>query len=88
MMGALLFNSSRSFDNPILKHSIDDVFKVFQALDFSWIVRMPLQNLLRNSATRKNKKFNGSKVEFFFLSDEEKDNLIAVTVLQKYRRNR
>ena len=83
MMGALLFNSSRSFDNPILKHSIDDVFKVFQALDFSWIVRMPLQNLLRNSATRKNKKFNGSKVEFFFLSDEEKDNLIAVTVLQK-----
>lgn len=83
MMGALLFNSSRSFDNPILKHSIDDVFKVFQALDFSWIVRMPLQNLLRNSATRKNKKINGSKVEFFFLSDEEKDNLIAVTVLQK-----
>ena len=83
MMGALLFNSSRSFDNPILKHSIDDVFKVFQSLDFSWIVRMPLQNLLRNSATRKNKKINGSKVEFFFLSDEEKDNLIAVTVLQK-----
>lgn len=88
MMGALLFNSSRSFDNSILKHSIDDVFKVFQALDFSWIVRIPLQNLLRNSATRKNKKFNGSKVEFFFLSDEEKDNLIAVTVLQKCRRNR
>lgn len=86
MMGALLFNSSRSFDNPILKHSIDDVFKVFQALDFSWIVRMPLQNLLRNSATRKNKKFNGSKVEFFFLSDEEKDNLIAVTVLQKIQK--
>lgn len=85
-MGALLFNSSRSFDNPILKHSIDDVFKVFQALDFSWIVRMPLQNLLRNSATRKNKKFNGSKVEFFFLSDEEKDNLIAVTVLQKIQK--
>lgn len=86
MMGALLFNSSRSFDNPILKHSIDDVFKVFQALDFSWIVRMPLQNLLRNSATRKNKKFNGSKVEFFFLLDEEKDNLIAVTVLQKIQK--
>lgn len=86
MMGALLFNSSRSFDNPILKHSIDDVFKVFQALDFSWIVRMPLQNLLRKSATRKNKKFNGSKVEFFFLSDEEKDNLIAVTVLQKIQK--
>lgn len=86
MMGALLFNSSRSFDNPILKHSIDDVFKVFQALDFSWIVRMPLQNLLRISATRKNKKFNGSKVEFFFLSDEEKDNLIAVTVLQKIQK--
>lgn len=86
MMGALLFNSSRSFDNPILKHSIDDVFKVFQALDFSWIVRMPLQNLLWNSATRKNKKFNGSKVEFFFLSDEEKDNLIAVTVLQKIQK--
>lgn len=86
MMGALLFNSSRSFDNPILKHSIDDVFKVFQALDFSWIVRMPLQNLLRNSATRKNKKFNGSKVEFFFLSDEEKDNLIVVTVLQKIQK--
>lgn len=86
MMGALLFNSSRSFDNPILKHSIDDVFKVFQALDFSWIVRMPLQNLLRNSATRKNKKINGSKVEFFFLSDEEKDNLIAVTVLQKIQK--
>ena len=86
MMGALLFNSSRSFDNPILKHSIDDVFKVFQALDFSWIVRMPLQNLLRNSATRKNKKFNGSNVEFFFLSDEEKDNLIAVTVLQKIQK--
>lgn len=86
MMGALLFNSSRSFDNPILKHSIDDVFKVFQALDFSWIVRMPLQNLLRNSVTRKNKKFNGSKVEFFFLSDEEKDNLIAVTVLQKIQK--
>ena len=86
MMGALLFNSSRSFDNPILKHSIDDVFKVFQALDFSWIVRMPLQNLLRNSATIKNKKFNGSKVEFFFLSDEEKDNLIAVTVLQKIQK--
>lgn len=86
MMGALLFNSSRSFDNPILKHSIDDVFKVFQALDFSWIVRMSLQNLLRNSATRKNKKFNGSKVEFFFLSDEEKDNLIAVTVLQKIQK--
>lgn len=86
MMGALLFNSSRSFDNPILKHSIDDVFKVFQALDFSWIVRMPLQNLLRNSATRKNKEFNGSKVEFFFLSDEEKDNLIAVTVLQKIQK--
>lgn len=86
MMGALLFNSSRSFDNPILKHSIDDVFKVFQALDFSWIVRIPLQNLLRNSATRKNKKFNGSNVEFFFLSDEEKDNLIAVTVLQKIQK--
>lgn len=86
MMGAWLFNSSRSFDNPILKHSIDDVFKVFQALDFSWIVRIPLQNLLRNSATRKNKKFNGSKVEFFFLSDEEKDNLIAVTVLQKIQK--
>ena len=86
MMGALLFNSSRSFDNSILKHSIDDVFKVFQALDFSWIVRIPLQNLLRNSATRKNKKFNGSKVEFFFLSDEEKDNLIAVTVLQKIQK--
>lgn len=86
MMGALLFNSSRSFDNSILKHSIDDVFKVFQALDFSWIVRIPLQNLLRNSATRKNKKFNGSKVEFFFLSDEEKDNLIAVTVLQKMQK--
>ena len=86
MMGALLFNSSRSFDNSILKHSIDDVFKVFQALDFSWIVRIPLQNLLRNSATRKNKNFNGSKVEFFFLSDEEKDNLIAVTVLQKMQK--
>ena len=86
MMGAWLFNSSRSFDNPILKHSIDEVFKVFQALDFSWIVRIPLQNLLRNSATRKNKKFNGSKVEFFFLSDEEKDNLIAVTVLQKMQK--
>lgn len=86
MMGALLFNSSRSFDNSILKHSIDDVFKVFQALDFSWIVRIPLQNLLRISATRKNKKFNGSKVEFFFLSDEEKDNLIAVTVLQKMQK--
>lgn len=86
MMGALLFNSSRSFDNPILKHSIDDVFKVFKALDFSWIVRIPLQNLLRNSATRKNKKFNGSNVEFFFLSDEEKDNLIAVTVLQKIQK--
>ena len=86
MMGAWLFNSSRSFDNPILKHSIDEVFKVFQALDFSWIVRIPLQNLLRNSATRKNKKFNGSKVEFFFLSDEEKDNLIAVTVLQKIQK--
>lgn len=86
MMGAWLFNSSRSFDNPILKHSIDEVFKVFQALDFSWIVRIPLQNLLRNSATRKNKKFNGRKVEYFFLSDEEKNNLIAVTVLQKIQK--
>lgn len=88
MMGALLFNSSRSFDNPILKRSIDDVFKVFRALDFSWIVRIPLQNLLRNSATRKNKKFNGRKVEFFFLSDEEKDNLIAVAVLQRIQQKK
>lgn len=86
MMGALLFNSSRSFENPILNHQVDDVFKVFRALDFSWIIRVPLQKLLRNSASNKNEKLNGGKVEFFFLSDEEKDNLIAVTVLQKIQK--
>lgn len=85
-MGALLFNSSRSFDNPILDSRADDVFKVFKALDFSWIVRIPLQKLLRNSATRKDCNQDKNKVEYFFLSDEEKDNLIAITVLQKIQR--
>lgn len=86
MMGALIFNSPRSFENPILKRGTDDVFKVFSALDFSWIVRIPLQNLLRNSATRNDERLNKRKVEFFFLSDEEKVNLIAVTVLQKIQK--
>lgn len=81
-MGALLFNSSRSFENPILDNKVDDVFKVFKALDFSCLVRLPLQKLLRNSATRKDRSRNKSKVEYFFLSDEEKENLQAVTVLQ------
>lgn len=81
-MGALLFNSSRSFDNPILDNKADDVFKVFKALDFSCLVRLPLQKLLRNSAIRKDRNRNKSKVEYFFLSDEENDNLQAVTVLQ------
>lgn len=81
-MGALLFNSSRSFENPILDNKADDVFKVFKALDFSWAVRIPLQRLLRNSATRKDRDRNKSKVEYFFLSDEENENLQAVTVLQ------
>lgn len=81
-IGALLFNSSRSFENPILNSKADDVFKVFKALDFSWAVRIPLQKLLRNSATGKYRNRNKSKVEYFFLSDEEKDNLQAVTVLQ------
>lgn len=81
-MGALLFNSSRSFENPILDTKADDVFKVFKVLDFSWAVRIPLQYLLRNSATGKYRNRNKSKVEYFFLSDEEKDNLQAVTVLQ------
>lgn len=82
MMGALLFNSSRSLDNPILDNKADDVFKVFKALDFSWAVRIPLQKLLRNSATGKYRNRNKGKVEYFFLSDEEKENLQAVTVLQ------
>lgn len=81
-MGALLFNSSRSFENPILDKKADDVFKVFKALDFSCLVRLPLQKLLRNSATRKDRNRNKSKVEYFFLSDEENDNLQAITVLQ------
>ena len=81
-MGALLFISSRSFENPILGNKTDDVFKVFKALDFSWAVRIPLQKLLRNSATGKYRNRNKSKVEYFFLSDEEKENLQAVTVLQ------
>ena len=81
-MGALLFISSRSFENPILDNKADDVFKVFKVLDFSWAVRMPLQYLLRNSATGKYRNRNKSKVEYFFLSDEEKENLQAVTVLQ------
>ena len=81
-MGALLFNSSRSFENPILDNKADDVFKVFKALDFSWAVRIPLQRLLRNSATWKDRNRNKGKVEYFFLSDEEKENLQAVTVLQ------
>lgn len=81
-MGALLFNSSRSFENPILDTKADDVFKVFKVLDFSCAVRIPLQYLLRNSATGKYRNRNKSKVEYFFLSDEEKDNLQAVTVLQ------
>ena len=81
-MGALLFISSRSFENPILGNKTDDVFKVFKTLDFSWAVRIPLQKLLRNSATGKYRNRNKSKVEYFFLSDEEKENLQAVTVLQ------
>ena len=81
-MGALLFISSRSFENPILGNKADDVFKVFKALDFSWAVRIPLQKLLCNSATGKYRNRNKSKVEYFFLSDEEKENLQAVTVLQ------
>ena len=81
-MEALLFISSRSFENPILDNKADDVFKVFKALDFSWAVRIPLQKLLRNSATGKYRNRNKSKVEYFFLSDEEKENLQAVTVLQ------
>ena len=81
-MGALLFISSRSFENPILDNKADDVFKVFKVLDFSWAVRIPLQYLLRNSATGKYRNRNKSKVEYFFLSDEEKENLQAVTVLQ------
>ena len=81
-MEALLFISSRSFENPILDNKADDVFKVFKALDFSWAVRIPLQKLLRNSATGKHRNRNKGKVEYFFLSDEEKDNLQAVTVLQ------
>lgn len=85
-IGGLLFNSSRSFENPIFKRSIDDVFKVFRVLDFSWVVRIPLQNLLRNSALRRNRKLNGRKVEFFFLSDDEKENLVAVTVLQRIQK--
>lgn len=81
-MEALLFISSRSFENPILDNKADDVFKVFKALDFSWAVRIPLQKLLRNSATGKHRNRNKGKVEYFFLSDEEKENLQAVTVLQ------
>ena len=81
-MEALLFISSRSFENPILDNKADDVFKVFKALDFSWAVRIPLQKLLRNSATGKYRNRNKGKVEYFFLSDEEKENLQAVTVLQ------
>ena len=81
-MGALLFISSRSFENPILDNKADDVFKVFKALDFSWAVRIPLQKLLRNSATGKHRNRNKGKVEYFFLSNEEKENLQAVTVLQ------
>lgn len=85
-IGGLLFNSSRSFENPIFKRNIDDVFKVFRVLDFSWVVRIPLQNLLRNSALRRNRKLNGRKVEYFFLSDDEKENLVAVTVLQRIQK--
>ena len=85
-IGGLLFNSSRSFENPIFKRNIDDVFKVFRVLDFSWVVRIPLQNLLRNSALRRNRKLNGRKVEFFFLSDDETENLVAVTVLQRIQK--
>lgn len=81
-MEALLFNSSRSFENPIWDNKADDVFKVFKALDFSWVVRIPLQKLLRNSATGKHRNRNKGKVEYFFLSDEEKENLQAVTALQ------
>lgn len=86
LMGALLFNSTSSFDNVGLnlkKLKECDVFNVFRALDYSWIVSAPLQKLLRNAATGKDKK---NKVDFFFLSDEEKENLIAVSFLQKLQR--
>lgn len=83
MMGAWLFTSSRSFENVRLDKNDHDVYHVFKTLDFSWIVQFPLQKLLRNTATRNNKK---NKVDFFFLSDEENDNLIAVTVLQRLQK--
>ena len=82
-MGALLFTSSRSFGNAELGEKDNDVFHVFKALDFSWIVQFPLQKLLRNAAIGSNKI---NKVDFFFLSDEENDNLIAVTVLQRLQK--
>lgn len=82
-MNALLFSSSRSFENADLKHQTGDVFKVFRTLDFSWIVRVPLQKTLRNAAEGNYKK---SKVDFFFLSDDENENLLSVTVLQKLQK--
>lgn len=81
-MGALLFNSSRSFDNADLSFSKSDVFKIFRALDFSWIGRAALQKSLRKTAMRK----KGGKVEYFFLSENEQDNLIAVSTLQKIQK--
>ncbi len=78
-MGAMLFNSSRSFDNANVCFPRSDVFKVFRALEFSWIVRTPLQKLLRNAAHRK-------KVEFYFLSGKEQDNLIAISTLNKLQK--
>lgn len=80
-MGALLFNSSRSFDNVDLSFGKSDVFKVFRALEFSWIGRAALQKMLRKTAMR-----NGGKVEYFFLSENEYDNLIAVTTLQRLQK--
>lgn len=82
-MGALLFTSSRSFENVILNKNVRDVFNIFKALDFSWVVRFPLQQLLCNVAS---KNSGDRKVNFFFLSDEEKDNLEGVTVLQKLQK--
>lgn len=88
-MGALLFSSSRSFGNAIVnekdkdKEKNLDVFHVFKALDFSEIVYIPLQKLLREASTRGCDK---SKVNFFFLSDEENENLAAVAVLQKLQK--
>lgn len=81
-MNALLFNSSRSFENADTSFAGSDVFKVFRALEFSSIVRAPLQKLLRKTAMG-----GGSgKVEYFFFSENEQENMTAISVLQRLQK--